>query len=84
MDFLLKEQKVVIEVTKTRKGLQDGEVGTQLIEDIAQYKCHSDCAELICFVYDPEVRITNPGGLESGLSTNTGDLPVRVFIRPTA
>ena len=82
MDFLLKKEKIVIEVKKTRQGLKDGEVGTQLIEDIARYKTHPDCSQLICFVYDPEGRIGNPRGLENDLNCTQGELPVKVFIRP--
>lgn len=82
MDFLLKNEKIVVEVKKTRQGLKDSEVGTQLIEDIARYKTHPDCSQLICFVYDPEGRIGNPRGLESDLSSAEGELPVKVYIRP--
>ncbi len=42
----------------------------QLIVDIAQYKGHPNCKNLICFVYDPEERIDNPVELENDLSTN--------------
>jgi hypothetical protein len=83
MDFLLKKEKIVIEVKKTRQGLKDGELGTQLIEDIARYKTHPDCSQLICFVYDPEGRIGNPRGLETDLNCTQGELPVKVFIRPS-
>ncbi|UOE47420.1 hypothetical protein MTO98_23725 [Mucilaginibacter sp. SMC90] len=57
VDFLLKEEQVVIEVKKTRQGLADKQVGEQLILDIAHYRNHPDCKDLICFVYDPEGRI---------------------------
>jgi hypothetical protein len=67
MDFLLKQEKIVIEVKKTRKGLGAKEVGEQLIVDIQKYKTHPDCKALICFVYDPEERIANPRGLENDL-----------------
>lgn len=83
VDFLLKDEKVVIEVKKTRKGLSDKEVGDQLILDSQHYKVHPDCKHLICFVYDPENRIQNPRGLESDLSTlSTDNLFVEVYIRP--
>ena len=68
MDFLLKEEKIVIEVKKTRKGLGDKELGDQLIIDVERYKIHPDCKKLICFIYDPEGRIGNPGGLVSDLN----------------
>ena len=67
MDFLLKKEKIVIEVKKTRKGLSDKEIGDQLIVDVDRYKVHPDCSRLICFVYDPEGRIGNPIGLMNDL-----------------
>jgi hypothetical protein len=82
MDFLLKKEKLVIEVKKTRKNLTDREIGEQLIVDIKKYAEHADCSNLLCFVYDPEGRIGNPTGLEHDLSRTENGLPVLVFIRP--
>jgi len=82
MDFLLKGENIAIEVKKTREGLQDKEIGEQLIVDIANYKNHSDVHSLYCFVYDPDVLITNPYGLEKDLSQTSEELTVKVFIRP--
>ena len=42
MDFLLKNEGVVIEVKKTRLGLTDKELGDQLIIDVDRYKVHPD------------------------------------------
>lgn len=83
VDFLLKKEKIVIEVKKTREGLTDKKIGDQLILDTQHYKAHPDCKHLICFVYDPEGRIQNPRGLESDLNNITNEeLMVEVFIRP--
>ena len=82
MDFLLKEESIVIEVKKTRDGLKAREVADQLIIDIDRYKVHPDCKELICFVYDPDERIDNPRALENDLSRREGSLTVRVLIVP--
>ncbi|WP_199914792.1 hypothetical protein [Pseudovibrio sp. Alg231-02] len=82
MDFLLKDEKIVIEVKKTRDTLKDKKIGEELLIDIARYKAHHDCNHLICFVYDPEELITNPTGLESDLSGVKDGLKVSVFIRP--
>ena len=82
MDFLLKKEKLVIEVKKTRKNLTDKEIGEQLIVDIRKYAEHPDCSNLLCFVYDPEGRIGNPTGLEDDLSRTENGLPVLVFVRP--
>jgi len=83
IDFLLKRDKILIEVKKTRPTLKDKEIGNQLIIDIAHYKSHPDCKHLICFVYDPDNLIVNPRGLEDDLNKNTtDDMIVEVLVRP--
>lgn len=82
MDFLLKNEKIVIETKKTRDNLTDREIGTELIEDIARYKEHPDCELLFCFVYDPEGRIKNPRGLESDLSNEDKRIKTIVSVFP--
>ena len=83
VDFLLKNEKVIIEIKKTRKGLQDKQIGDQLILDVQHYKTHPDCKHLICFIYDPESKIINPRGLENDLNIlSSDDLLVEAFVRP--
>ena len=79
-DFLLKKEQIVIEIKKTRKGLQDKQLGEQLIVDIAKYKKHPDCKKLFCFVYDPEEKIINPVGIENDLIGEHDNLYVIVKI----
>lgn len=82
VDFLLKQEQIVIETKKTRRGLGAKEIGEQLIIDIQRYQTHPDCRTLVCFVYDPEGRIANPRGLENDLDGQHDDLEVRVVIAP--
>jgi hypothetical protein len=83
VDFLLKREKILIEVKKTRPTLKDKEVGNQLIIDIAHYSSHPDCKTLICFVYDPDSFIVNPRGLEDDLNKQSNDeMIVEVYVRP--
>jgi hypothetical protein len=82
MDFLLKNEQVVVEVKCTRDRLGAREVGEQLLVDIAKYQSHPDCQSLFCFVYDPTGLISNPSGLETDLSHARHGLPTRVWIRP--
>jgi REase_DpnII-MboI len=82
VDFLLKNEFVVVEVKRAKKGLADKELGEQLIIDIARYRAHPDCRTLVCFVYDPEGRIANPAGLEQDLNTLTDRIEVRVIVAP--
>ena len=80
-DFLLKKEKLFIEVKMTRDSLRDKQIGEQFILDKAQYKNHPDCEHLVCFVYDPEHYIENSTGLIKDLSSDEG-MKVSVFIEP--
>jgi hypothetical protein len=83
MDFLIKTEKIVIEVKKTRTNLEAKEIGEQLLIDIAKYAQHPDCKTLICFIYDPEGRIGNPTGLETDLNyLSTEKLKIITLIAP--
>lgn len=82
VDFLLKNEGIVVEVKKTRQSLSIGKLGEELIVDRARYEAHPDCKTLVCFVYDPEGRIGNPVGLERDLEAHSGDLKVRVIVAP--
>lgn len=84
MDFLLKEEEIVIEVKMTREGLGEKEVGSQLLEDIGRYQEHSNCKTLLCFVYDPQGIIGNPDGLETDLNKEVNGMIVKTFIRPNS
>ena len=82
VDFLLKQEKIVVEVKKTRNGLKAREVCEQLIIDIARYQTHQDCKLLLCFVYDPDGKIANPVGLEKDLESIASRIRVRVIVTP--
>lgn len=81
MDFLLKNEQIVIEVKKTRKSMTTKDLNEQLIIDIEHYKTHPDCKQVYCFVYDPEGRLGNPQGIISDLE-KTHDGFVKVIINP--
>ena len=82
VDFLIKQESIVIEIKKTRKGLRAKQVGEELLIDSQRYQAHPDCGQLICFVYDPEGRIANPRGIENDLSKELNGVPISVFITP--
>ena len=82
VDFLLKQEQIVIEIKKTRNTLKAKDVGEQLLVDIQRYKKHPDCKILMCFVYDPEGWVSNPRGLESDLNEEQSDFLVRTHIVP--
>lgn len=69
IDFLIKSEKIVIEVKKTRERLKGEQIADQLFIDIERYKkSHPDCEYLFCFVYDPENLISNPIGFEKDIN----------------
>ena len=82
IDFLVNVESLGIEVKMTRGGLDSRELGTQLIDDISRYKKHPDCKMLVCFVYDPEGRISNPIGIMNDLSSKSEGFAVEVIIVP--
>jgi len=82
IDFLLKDQQIIIELKKTRESLKERDIGEQLIVDISKYRAHPGCKALICFVYDPEGIVANPVGLEKDLESNPTDIRVRVIVAP--
>lgn len=64
IDFLLKKEKIIIEVKFASQKLKEKEIGNQLIIDIKKYQTHPDCQNLYCLVYDPNGVIRNPIGLD--------------------
>jgi hypothetical protein len=82
LDFLLKSEELVVEAKMASARLRDKTVGEQLIVDIQRYQSHPSCEKLICFVYDPEGCIRNPGGLENDLSGKNGRIEVLVVVAP--
>lgn len=82
MDFLVKSERLVVELKMTRDGLNDRDVTDQLLVDIGRYESHPDCATLVCFVYDPGFKLKNPRAIETDLSRPRSALDVRVLVRP--
>ncbi len=79
-DFLLKKEKIVIEVKKTRRSLGTGKIGEELIIDMARYRAHPDCDTLVCFVYDPDGFVNNPKGVIDDLEGGDTEGKTRVVI----
>jgi|WetSurMetagenome_2_1015567.scaffolds.fasta_scaffold05177_3 hypothetical protein len=83
VDFVLKNEKVVIEVKMTNDKLKDKEVGSQLLIDIGRYKNHPDCKLLVLFIYDKGDLIVNKPGLIRDLNNmSAAGLPIKTFINP--
>jgi hypothetical protein len=83
MDFLLKQEQIVVEAKMTRSGLGAREVTDQLTIDAARYRSHPDCKTLVCLVYDPGGQVKNPRGVERDLGRLSGNgLEVLCVITP--
>jgi hypothetical protein len=83
MDFLLKEEQLVLEAKMTRSDLKDKEVAEELIQDVARYRSHPECKKLVCLVYDPAGLLKNPAGLISDIEKLSSEsLVVQVHVAP--
>ncbi len=83
MDFLLKQEKVVLEIKRASISLAEKEIGEQLTIDIQKYNNHPECKTLVCFVYDPEGKIGNPIGLITDLEKQSSEhLFVKIIVNP--
>lgn len=83
IDFVLKDEKIVIETKMTNDHLRDKEVGSQLLIDIGRYRGHSDCKVLMVFIYDKGDHIRNKNGLINDLQKmSDSDIMIKVYIEP--
>lgn len=83
IDFLLRKEKIGIEVKMPREGLKDGKLGSQLAEDKERYKKEEDLKTLIFFVYDPSHHIKNPTEIIEDISGHVYGMDVHVVFAPT-
>jgi hypothetical protein len=82
VDFHLYKEKIIVEVKKTRDKLGNKELTTQVNDDVGRYQHKPDCDTLVCFIYDPEHRITNPPGFEHDHSRVQGKFRLITVVRP--
>ncbi len=82
IDFLLPQERTIIEAKMTRANLGQKEVANELIIDAARYSKvpHVDC--LVCLVYDPLRRCLNPSALEHDLANCGGRLRIAPVVCP--
>jgi hypothetical protein len=82
IDFFLPRERLIIEAKMTRKGLGQKEVANELIIDVARYAKLTNVDNLVCLIYDPERRCTNPAALEGDLGNSEGRLRVVAVVCP--
>lgn len=81
-DFLLPRERIIIEVKMTRPNLGQKEVSNELIVDAARYAKMPHVDSLVCFVYDPSRRCSNPNALENDVAQSDGRLRVAAVVCP--
>lgn len=80
IDFLLKDEKIAIEVKTTLKE-NPTNIQSQLLEDISCYPEHPDVKTLVCFIYDPDSIIQKKKELVEVLnSKSTHDVKVITIV----
>lgn len=82
IDFVLRRERIAIEVKRTRPSLTAGKTGEALLVDIARYEQRDTVDTLIFFVYDPESLIDNSPGLVHDIESRPSRLKIRVLVRP--
>lgn len=80
VDFLLRQQGIIIETKMTRSTLTDRKVGEELLIDWARYQRHPDCRAILAVIFDPGRHISNPAGLENDLSHNQAESATRAVV----
>lgn len=83
IDFVFKNEKIVLETKMTSATLRDKELGDQLLIDIGRYETHPSCEILVIFIYDRGDFIKNKSGLINDLESKISEkLKVKVIINP--
>lgn len=83
LDFVLKEEKIIIETKMTHENQKTKTLGEELLVDIGRYKAYPDCSDLVIFIYDKGDFIMNKKGFKHDLEVqSTTDMTVSVVIIP--
>lgn len=83
LDFVLKKEKIIVEVKITNEKTTVNKLGQELLVDIGRYKEYPDCNDLVIFIYDKGDFIRNKSGFITDLQKqSTSKLKVTVIINP--
>ena len=86
IDFLISSIKVGIECKCIRDKAHANVITKEINDDIQTYHKHQDCNNLIIFIYDKKLLITNPDVLEQQYSKTQSfadkKLEINLLIRP--
>lgn len=82
VDFFLPPERMIVEAKMTRAHLGQREVADQLTIDRVRYESMPNVDHLICLIYDPDRRCSNPSALENDLARGGGRLRVAAVVCP--
>lgn len=83
LDFVLRNEKIIVEIKMTSESLTINKLGQDLLVDIGRYKEYPDCNDLVIFIYDKGDFIRNKIGFINDLQKqSTNKLKVTVVISP--
>jgi hypothetical protein len=80
VDFFLPKAGIAVETKMMRDSLSDRKVGDELLIDWGRYASRTDCRGIFALIYDPEMRLRNPAGLEADLTRDHGKPPTKVIV----
>jgi hypothetical protein len=83
IDFVLRVEKIIIEVKITKDSLSHKKLGEELLVDIAKYKEYPNCDQFVIFIYDRIDKIPNKAGFKNDLEKqSTTKMKVHAVINP--
>ena len=83
MDFVLDDEKTIIEIKYAFEGHVDNEIGKELLLDIAKYGANGKYSKFFCLIYDPNNKIRNAPILKKDLEAHKGEnFDITVVIEP--
>lgn len=83
IDFVLKKEKIILEIKMTSEDLTIKKLGEELLVDIGRYKGYTECDNLMIFIYDKGDYIRNKDGFISDLQKQSvNNFKVTVIINP--
>lgn len=83
LDFVLKKERIIIEVKMSNEQLGAKKLGEELLIDIGRYKVYPHCKDFVIFIYDKGDHIRNKRGFIDDLQKqSTNEFIVTVIINP--
>lgn len=83
MDFVIRNERIVVETKMASSVLREKVLGEQLNEDVTWYRKNKEnCKTLVCFVYDPDRVLKNPAELMEIETRSDPEFTVIVVIAP--